>query len=80
MATTTPPSVGVHLIDVARIRVPDNVRELDTDHVENLAGSIKLRGLRVPVIVQADGDGYELVAGFHRFAAHQKLGLAHADA
>jgi ParB/RepB/Spo0J family partition protein len=75
MATSTQANVGVQMIDVDRIAISGNVRELDTEHVGNLAGSIKLRGLRVPVIVSPDGDGYELVAGFHRFAAHKQLGL-----
>jgi len=76
MATTTEATGGVQLIDVDRIAIPGNVRELDAVHVDALAGSIKLRGLRVPVIVRPDENGYELVAGFHRFAAHKKLGLA----
>ena len=75
MATTTEVPAGVQMIDIERIAIPGNVRELDADHVDALAGSIKLRGLRVPVIVRPDEKGYELVAGFHRFAAHKKLGL-----
>jgi hypothetical protein len=50
------------------IRVRDNVRELDSEHVDNLAQSIALRGLLVPLIRPVDG-GYELVAGYHRIAA-----------
>jgi ParB family chromosome partitioning protein len=30
----------------------------------------------VPVVVRNDGDGFELVAGFHRIAAARSLGLA----
>ena len=30
----------------------------------------------VPVVVRDDGDGFELVAGFHRIAAARSLGLA----
>ena len=29
----------------------------------------------VPVVVRNDGDGFELVAGFHRVAAARSLGL-----
>ena len=76
MATTTEATGGVQLIDVDQIAIPGNVRELDAQHVDALAGSIKLRGLRVPVIVRPGEKGYELVAGFHRFAAHKQLGLA----
>jgi ParB/RepB/Spo0J family partition protein len=59
-----------------RIHVPDNVRDLDAAHVEALAGSIALQGMLVPVVLRHDGDGFELVAGFHRIAAARKLGLA----
>jgi ParB family transcriptional regulator, chromosome partitioning protein len=41
-----------------------------------LAGSIKLQGILVPVVVRDEADGYELVAGFHRVAAAESLGLA----
>jgi len=40
------------------------VRTLDDAHVQALAGSIKLQGILVPVVVRDDGDnGFELVAG-----------------
>jgi ParB/RepB/Spo0J family partition protein len=57
------------------IRVPENVRALDDAHVQALAGSIKLRRMLVPVVVRSDGDGFELVAGFHRLAAAKALAL-----
>jgi ParB-like chromosome segregation protein Spo0J len=41
-----------------RIRVPDNVRALDKPHVQALAGSIKLQGPLVPLVVRKDGDGF----------------------
>jgi ParB/RepB/Spo0J family partition protein len=58
------------------IRVPENVRALDDAHVQALAGSLKLQGMLVPVVVRDDGNGFELVAGFHRIAAARSLGLA----
>jgi ParB family transcriptional regulator, chromosome partitioning protein len=73
MATTTP-ETGRH-IALVDIRVPDNVRELDPEHVKALAGSIGLQGMLVPIVVRNDGDGFELVAGFHRIAAARSLGL-----
>jgi ParB/RepB/Spo0J family partition protein len=63
-------------IAVAEIRVPENVRALDDAHVQGLAGSIALQGMLVPLVVRGDGDGFELVAGFHRIAAARSLGLA----
>jgi ParB/RepB/Spo0J family partition protein len=59
-----------------QIRVPENVRALDDAHVQALAGSIALQGILVPVVVRHAGDGFELVAGFHRIAAARSLGLA----
>jgi ParB/RepB/Spo0J family partition protein len=67
--------VALELIDVG-----ENVRELDQAHVDTLAASIALQGIVVPLVVQGarEGDGaprYDLVAGFHRYAAASKLGL-----
>jgi ParB/RepB/Spo0J family partition protein len=59
-----------------RIRVPENVRALDDAHVQALAGSISLQGILVPVVVRDRGEAFELVAGFHRIAAANALGLA----
>ena len=63
-------------VALEQIRVPDNVRALDEAHVQALAGSIALQGMLVPVVVRGDGEGFELVAGFHRVAAARSLGLA----
>ena len=63
-------------IALDEIRVPENVRALDDAHVQALAGSIALQGMLVPLVVRDDGDGFELVAGFHRIAAARSLGLA----
>ena len=74
MATTTH-ETGRH-VALVDIRVPDKVRDLDPEHVKALAGSIKLQGILVPVVVRnTDGDGFELVAGFHRVAAARSLDL-----
>jgi len=73
MATTTQ-ETGRHLA-LVDIRVPDNVRELDSEHVKALAGSIQLQGMLVPVVVRNDDEGFELVAGFHRVAAARSLEL-----
>jgi ParB/RepB/Spo0J family partition protein len=39
-----------------------------------------LRGLLVPVIVRRVGEDFELIAGFHRFAAQKQLGEKYIDA
>lgn len=71
MTQTTSPAM--HTLAVAKIKAGENVRDLDQDHVDALAASIELIGLITPVTVASDGDGgYNLVAGFHRFAAATK--------
>jgi len=74
MSTTTT-FAGEMRLALDAIRVRENVRELDVAHVENLAQSIALRGVLVPLIVRPVDDGYELVAGYHRIAACRSLGL-----
>jgi ParB/RepB/Spo0J family partition protein len=81
MATTT--EVGLERsASLDEIHVSGNVRTLDSEHVHALAGSIRLRGMLVPVVVRpAEGEvaeggwKYELVAGFHRVAAAGELQL-----
>jgi ParB/RepB/Spo0J family partition protein len=87
MATTAPTAAAGLTLPVARMHVPENVRALNTEHVDALAASIALQGMLVPIVVcpaQADiaatGYEYELVAGFHRVAAADKLGLADVPA
>ena len=64
-----------------------NVRDLDPGHLDALAGSIALPAVLVPVLIaaaqgQVAGQGfeYELVAGFHRYAAVLKLEHTAIDA
>jgi ParB family transcriptional regulator, chromosome partitioning protein len=87
MATTAPTAAAGLTLPLARIHVPENVRGLNTEHVDALAASIALQGMLVPIVVcpvEADvaavGYEYELVAGFHRVAAADKLGLADVPA
>ena len=74
MSTATHPDT-TRSLTLDQIHVPDNVRDLDPAHVTALAGSIRLQGILVPVVVRGARDGYELVAGFHRVAAARQLGL-----
>ena len=75
MATTTTPDTGELRLVLDDILVGDNVCDVDQEHVENLAQSIALRGLLVPLIVRPTNAGYELVAGYHRYHACRKLTL-----
>jgi ParB/RepB/Spo0J family partition protein len=81
MATTT--GVGrERSASLDEIHVCGNVRSLDSEHVHALAGSIRLQGMLVPVVVRPaagevgrGGWKYALVAGFHRVAAAAELQL-----
>ena len=44
-------------------------REINLEHVEELAKSIQSEGLIQPVVVRAKGKGYELIAGERRLRA-----------
>ena len=86
MAITTAVA-GESTVPLDEIHVADNVGALDVDHVHALAGSIRLQGMLVPVVVRpAEGDvalggwKYELVAGFHRMAAAAELRLTEIPA
>jgi ParB/RepB/Spo0J family partition protein len=75
MTSTTTTSAGELRLALDDISVRENVRELDSAHVESLAQSIALRGVLVPLIVRPVDAGYELVAGYHRIAACRLLDL-----
>jgi ParB/RepB/Spo0J family partition protein len=77
MSSKTPVKGELRLA-LDEILVRENVRDLDDAHVDNLAQSIALRGLLVPLIVRPTDAGYELVAGYHRLAACRRLDLPDA--
>ena len=76
MATATDVHPQVRMIALEQIRHDANVRELASEDVDALAGSIALLGQITPAIVRPDGNGYLLIAGHKRYAALQKLGHA----
>jgi len=78
--TSTTALADARRVALDRIDVADNVRELDQAHVDALAASIALQGILVPLVLHAAADAdngrtYDLVAGFHRYAAASKRGL-----
>ena len=50
-------------------------REFDEDGIDELASSIKEKGIIQPLIGRRTGDGYEIIAGERRWRAAQKAGL-----
>lgn len=55
-------------------------RRLSQESLEELAQSIKEKGLLQPILVRPKGDGYELVAGERRYRAAQMAGLTEVPA
>ena len=68
---------GVINLGIEEIR-PDRSqprRHFDEAHIEELAESIRSKGILLPLIVRRDSEGYVLVAGERRWRAAQKAGL-----
>lgn len=68
---------GVRLIDVAAIKPnPDQPRRhFDEAALEELAASLKERGVLQPIIVRTQDSGYQIVAGERRWRAAQRAQL-----
>lgn len=64
-------------LDPALIVVGPRLRAVDADYVQQLAESIRLRGLDAPIrVTMADEAGFHrLIAGAHRLEAVRSLGL-----
>lgn len=66
-------------LPVAQLVRRSDARQLDGKVVSAMADSIAAIGLLNPVRVRKAGDQYEVIAGAHRLAAHQLLGLVEID-
>jgi len=64
-------------IEVEKIRGPvhDVRARIDLESIDELAESIRVIGLLQPIMVRADGEEYEVVAGHRRLMAVKRLGL-----
>jgi ParB family chromosome partitioning protein len=51
--------------------------QFNEDAIEELAASIREKGLLQPLLVRKRGHGYELIAGERRFRAARRAGLTH---
>jgi ParB family chromosome partitioning protein len=60
-------------IPTADIKVGTRLRALDQEAVRVLAESMKAVGLKTPISVRRNPQGYELVTGLHRFEAARQL-------
>ncbi|OJY69918.1 MAG: chromosome partitioning protein ParB [Sphingobium sp. 66-54] len=73
-----PPSRAVQMIEIARVAPhPDQPRrQFDAQALEELAESIRARGIIQPIIVRPTREGrYQIVAGERRWRAAQKAQL-----
>ena len=68
--------VDVNLIDSS----PHNIPGRDRLEIDELADSIKSRGLMNPITLAASNGRYTVIAGHRRLAALRKLGLTTAPA
>ncbi|HVM23312.1 MAG TPA: ParB/RepB/Spo0J family partition protein [Sphingomicrobium sp.] len=68
---------GVREIEIARIRPnPGQPRvQFDEAALDELADSIRERGVLQPILLRPDGDGYMIVAGERRWRAAQRAQL-----
>ena len=55
-------------------------RTFNRDELQELADSIATHGMLQPLVVQADGDGYRIIAGERRFRAARLAGLSSVPA
>jgi ParB family chromosome partitioning protein len=76
-AEVTPSRGGVREIEIARIRAnPNQPRiQFDEEALDELAESIRQRGVLQPILLRPDGDGYLIVAGERRWRAAQRARL-----
>ena len=73
---------SLHEIDISKIS-PNPFqprREFGAEEIQELADSIKEKGLLQPVLLRKHGDGYQLVAGERRYRAYKLLGKTHISA
>ena len=68
---------GVREIEVSRIRRNPNQPRIQFDEqaLEELAESIRERGVLQPILLRSDGDGFMIVAGERRWRAAQRAQL-----
>ena len=60
---------------IADIYIPAGRRkDIDPEHVEEIAESILKNGQLTPIMVRSDGQRYVLVEGLHRLEACKALG------
>ncbi len=75
LSVDTPAVPNIAAVDISAIRIPSDHRKHHRDAIQAFAEDIDLHGLRQPVEVLREGDGYRLVFGRLRLEAHAFLDL-----
>ena len=76
-AKSSPSRGGVREIEISRIRPnPEQPRvQFDEDALDELAQSIRERGVLQPILLRSTGDGFMIIAGERRWRAAQRARL-----
>lgn len=75
---STPPQGELRVVAISTL-APGKYQprtHMDGEALNELADSIRAQGLMQPIVVRADGTGFEIVAGERRWRAAQLAGLA----
>lgn len=69
--------VGVRQVPIGQVIAnrANPRREFDADQLEELANSVREKGVMQPLLVRPNGDQLEIIAGERRWRAAQKAGL-----
>ena len=72
---------GVREIEIARIHAnPDQPRiQFDEEALDELAESIRQRGVLQPILLRPDGDDYLIVAGERRWRSDMGVSISRAS-
>jgi ParB family chromosome partitioning protein len=74
------PVVIIEQVPVAEIRIPADHRKHHSNAIAALAENIEIHGLRQPIEIVYEDNGYRLIFGALRLQAHQLLGRTTVDA
>lgn len=70
------PSTEVAPVDMLAPHPDQPRRRFDDAALDELASSIKARGILQPIVVRRLGEGYQIIAGERRWRASQRAGLS----
>ena len=68
-------NVTFAVVPMAKVEVIAHQRKPSDTHVKRVVDSIERVGFLTPLVVVADGDGYLVIDGQHRYLAAKELGL-----